>query len=92
MGLASFRYLATCAERMFLLELAELLADSRSLAEPYQYYGHICDVELRLERLEKNFGKPTSKCARNAMDPHFLFNALNTIRRSKNGGIRNCGD
>ena len=47
--------------------------------QAYQYYDHYIAGELRLERLEKNFSEARLNALRSQLDPHFLFNALNTI-------------
>ena len=44
-----------------------------------RYYDHYLAGELRLERLEKNFSEARLNALRMQLDPHFLFNALNTI-------------
>jgi two-component system, LytTR family, sensor kinase len=47
--------------------------------QAYRYYDHYIAAELRLERLEKNFSEARLNALRMQLDPHFLFNALNTI-------------
>src|SRR6266436_7932742 len=47
--------------------------------QAYRYYDHYIAGELRLERLEKNFSEARLNALRMQLDPHFLFNALNTI-------------
>ena len=47
--------------------------------QAYRYYDHYITGELRLERLEKNFSEARLNALRMQLDPHFLFNALNTI-------------
>jgi two-component system LytT family sensor kinase len=47
--------------------------------QAYHYYDHYIAGELRLERLEKNFSEARLNALRMQLDPHFLFNALNTI-------------
>lgn len=47
--------------------------------QAYHYYHHYLAAELRLERLEKNFSEARLNALRMQLDPHFLFNALNTI-------------
>jgi len=47
--------------------------------QAYRYYDHYIASELRLERLEKNFSEARLNALRMQLDPHFLFNALNTI-------------
>ncbi len=48
-------------------------------SQAYRYYTHYIAAELRLERLEKNFSEARLNALRMQLDPHFLFNALNTI-------------
>jgi two-component system LytT family sensor kinase len=47
--------------------------------QAYHYYDYYVAGELRLERLEKNFSEARLNALRMQLDPHFLFNALNTI-------------
>lgn len=47
--------------------------------QAYQYYGRFVNSELRLERLEHSFSEARLNALRMQLDPHFLFNALNTI-------------
>jgi signal transduction histidine kinase len=47
--------------------------------QAYHYYDHYIAGELRLERLEKNFSEARLNALRMQLEPHFLFNALNTI-------------
>ena len=47
--------------------------------QAYCYYDRYLANELRLERLEKNFSEARLNALRMQLDPHFLFNALNTI-------------
>jgi two-component system, LytTR family, sensor kinase len=47
--------------------------------QAYHYYDHYIASELRLERLEKSFSQARLNALRMQLDPHFLFNALNTI-------------
>jgi two-component system, LytTR family, sensor kinase len=44
-----------------------------------QYSQHYLATQLRLERLERNFSEARLNALRMQLDPHFLFNALNTI-------------
>lgn len=44
-----------------------------------QYYERFISGELRLERLERQFAEARLNALRMQLDPHFLFNALNTI-------------
>jgi two-component system LytT family sensor kinase len=47
--------------------------------QAYRYYDRYVASELRLERLEKSFSEARLNALRMQLDPHFLFNALNTI-------------
>src|SRR5215831_3469291 len=47
--------------------------------QAYRYYDHYIADELRLERLEKTFSEARLNALRMQLEPHFLFNALNTI-------------
>jgi two-component system LytT family sensor kinase len=47
--------------------------------QAFHYYDHYIAAELRLERLEKTFSEARLNALRMQLDPHFLFNALNTI-------------
>lgn len=44
-----------------------------------QYYRRYLSSELRMERLERSFTEARLNALRMQLDPHFLFNALNTI-------------
>jgi two-component system LytT family sensor kinase len=44
-----------------------------------QYSQQYLASQLRLERLERNFSEARLNALRMQLDPHFLFNALNTI-------------
>jgi len=45
----------------------------------YQYYERYLSSELRMARLERQFTEARLNALRMQLDPHFLFNALNTI-------------
>jgi signal transduction histidine kinase len=45
----------------------------------YRYYERYVSSELRLERLEHSYSEARLNALRMQLDPHFLFNALNTI-------------
>jgi len=45
----------------------------------FQYYERFLSSELRRERLERNFSEARLNALRLQLDPHFLFNALNTV-------------
>ena len=47
--------------------------------QAYHYYQRYINSELRLERLERSFSEARLNALRMQLDPHFLFNALNTI-------------
>lgn len=47
--------------------------------QAYQYYQRYINSELRLERLEHSVSEARLNALRMQLDPHFLFNALNTI-------------
>jgi two-component system, LytTR family, sensor kinase len=47
--------------------------------QAYQYYQRYMNSELRLERLEHSYSEARLNALRMQLDPHFLFNALNTI-------------
>ncbi len=47
--------------------------------QAWQYYERYINSELRLERLERSFSEARLNALRMQLDPHFLFNAMNTI-------------
>jgi two-component system, LytTR family, sensor kinase len=47
--------------------------------QAYQYYERYLSSELRMARLERQFTEARLNALRMQLDPHFLFNALNTI-------------
>ncbi len=47
--------------------------------QAYGYYERYMSSELNLERLEHSFVEARLNALRTQLDPHFLFNALNTI-------------
>ncbi len=47
--------------------------------QAYRYYERYLGSELRLERMERSFSEARLNALRMQLDPHFLFNALNTI-------------
>jgi len=47
--------------------------------ETYQYQQHFLSAELQMERLERTSSDARLNALRMQLDPHFLFNALNTI-------------
>jgi two-component system, LytTR family, sensor kinase len=47
--------------------------------QTFRYYEHYRASEVRLERMERNFSQARLNVLRMQLDPHFLFNALNTV-------------
>ncbi|KAA6460268.1 sensor histidine kinase [Acidobacteria bacterium AB60] len=47
--------------------------------QAYRYYGHYMSSQLHLQKLEKSYSQARLNALRMQLDPHFLFNALNTI-------------
>jgi two-component system LytT family sensor kinase len=47
--------------------------------QTFRYYEHYRASELRLARMERSFSQARLNALRMQLDPHFLFNALNTI-------------
>jgi len=47
--------------------------------QAYLYHHRYLSGQLRLERLERSFSEARLNALRMQLDPHFLFNALNTI-------------
>jgi two-component system, LytTR family, sensor kinase len=47
--------------------------------QAYLYHRRYLSGELRMERLERSFSQARLNALRMQLDPHFLFNALNTI-------------
>jgi two-component system, LytTR family, sensor kinase len=47
--------------------------------EAYLYHQRYVSAELQMERLQRNFSEARLNALRMQLDPHFLFNALNTI-------------
>jgi signal transduction histidine kinase len=47
--------------------------------QTFRYYEHYLASELRLERMERSFSQARLNALRMQLEPHFLFNALNTI-------------
>jgi len=47
--------------------------------QAYRYYERYLSSELRLERMERSLTEARLNALRMQLDPHFLFNALNTI-------------
>jgi signal transduction histidine kinase len=45
----------------------------------HMYHRQYLSAELRMERLERSFSEARLNALRMQLDPHFLFNALNTI-------------
>jgi two-component system LytT family sensor kinase len=47
--------------------------------QAFRYYERYLSGELRVERLERQFAEARLNALRMQLEPHFLFNALNTI-------------
>ena len=47
--------------------------------QAYRYYERFMSSELQLERMERSYSHARLNALRMQLDPHFLFNALNTI-------------
>jgi LytS/YehU family sensor histidine kinase len=47
--------------------------------EAYLYHQRYVSTELQMERLQRNFSEARLNALRMQLDPHFLFNALNTV-------------
>jgi sensor histidine kinase YesM len=47
--------------------------------QTYRYHRHYLASELRLEQMERSFSQARLNALRMQLDPHFLFNALNTV-------------
>ncbi len=47
--------------------------------EAYLYHQRYVSSELQMERLQRNFSEARLNALRMQLDPHFLFNALNTV-------------
>lgn len=47
--------------------------------QTFRYYQHYLAGELRIARMERSFSDARLNSLRMQLDPHFLFNALNTI-------------
>ena len=49
------------------------------IVQAHGYYQRYLSTELQLERMERSFTEARLNALRMQLDPHFLFNALNTI-------------
>jgi len=49
------------------------------VGEAYLYHQRFVSAELQMERLQRNFSEARLNALRMQLDPHFLFNALNTV-------------
>ena len=47
--------------------------------EAYIYHARYVSAELQMERLQRSFSEARLNALRMQLDPHFLFNALNTV-------------
>jgi LytS/YehU family sensor histidine kinase len=77
-GLASVGFLVSALRGLFLWNWLNYWLIFGAW-QVYQYYKHYLSSELRLERLERSFSEARLNALRMQLDPHFLFNALNTI-------------
>jgi len=77
-GLPSIRFLVDSLRGMFVWNWLNYWLILGAW-QAYRYYDHYITSELRLERLEKSFSEARLNALRMQLDPHFLFNALNTI-------------
>jgi two-component system, LytTR family, sensor kinase len=77
-GLLSIRFLVDALGGMFLWNWLNYWLILGAW-QAYCYYDRYIASELRLERLEKSFSDARLNALRMQLDPHFLFNALNTI-------------
>jgi two-component system, LytTR family, sensor kinase len=77
-GLPALRFLLDAVKGMFLWNwlIYWLILGAW---QAYRYYDHYIASELHLERLEKSLSEARLNALRMQLDPHFLFNALNTI-------------
>lgn len=77
-GLASIRVLVDSLRGLFLWNwlIYWLILGAW---QAHHYYDRYVASELRLERLERNFSEARLNALRMQLEPHFLFNALNTI-------------
>jgi signal transduction histidine kinase len=97
-ALFNFQILAGALQGMFLWSwLVYWLI--LGTAQAYGYYERYLSSELRAERLERSFSAARLNALRMQLDPHFLFNALNTISsqierdpRLARGMIEHLGD
>jgi sensor histidine kinase YesM len=69
--------LTEAIKEMFWSMLVYCLIVGVSMA--YLYQQHYLSSELRMERLERNFSEARLNALRMQLEPHFLFNALNTV-------------
>lgn len=77
-ALGNTRILAGALRGMFLWSwlVYWLIFGARQI---YRYYVHYLQSELQLERLERSSSEARLNALRMQLDPHFLFNALNTV-------------
>jgi two-component system LytT family sensor kinase len=77
-GLPTIRFLLDALRGMFLWNWLNYWLIVGAW-QAYRYHEHYLASELRLERLQKSFSEARLNALRMQLDPHFLFNALNTI-------------
>src|SRR5579872_3394054 len=74
---ASARFLATLFQGLLWSWLVYWIIFG--VRQTLRYYQHYIASELRLARMEHSFSEARLNALRMQLDPHFLFNALNTI-------------
>jgi two-component system, LytTR family, sensor kinase len=76
-GLASARFLAALLPSLLWSWLVYWVIFG--VLQTFRYYRRYLASELRLARMERSFSEARLNALRMQLDPHFLFNALNTI-------------
>jgi LytS/YehU family sensor histidine kinase len=76
-GMASTRFLATLFQGLLWSWLVYWVIFG--VQQTFHYYQRYLASELRLARMERSFSEARLNALRMQLDPHFLFNALNTI-------------
>jgi sensor histidine kinase YesM len=84
--LGNMKWVDLSASRMFVrgnlmwyLWSGLIYAAIAGALQAYAYYRRFVSSELQVERLEKSYSQARLNALRMQLDPHFLFNALNTI-------------
>ena len=89
-NLFDWRVLADALQGIFLVGDARLLVDLQCMVGLLRTAAARLAAELSMERLERNFAEARLTALRLQLDPHFLFNALNTISAQLQNESRNC--